>query len=507
MPNVSRLLAGCLLSVSLSACGTTVTTTPTAAGGSAAPTDNGLGAPATTGAGVAAPDATQPDPAGAGADLTGPATTGGSSTATSGAAVGGPTGPAGPSTGATANRRPIKIGIIYVNNDQGASSAGISNGNTFTPRRAYEAIVSAYNSRGGVGGRRINPVYVELKSSSTSLKADIEAGCNRFTQDEHVAAVWGGTGLYSEEFSDCLAKARTPQITGDYALGDNDSLRRAPYLVPAATLTVDDRVRLMLERLTTARKVTAKDRLGVVVEGCSYDQRAYTNTVEPTAKRLGLTIAQTVEARCFEDIRDLGGQASDMQSAVLRFQTNNVTKVLFVSGSVESNLLLYFATAAESQRYRPGYALTSAAAPAVQEANTPKAQLANAVGLGWLPSIDTNRVAAPLPAARGCLQDLQRAAGLTPQGAVDRAYAFSACDTAGLYDAALRATRGNADVTRVLVAVAALRGGFAGAASFGERTDFTGGRRTGPAQGRLFAWSTACSCFDYTGSPVSLTNR
>jgi hypothetical protein len=417
------------------------------------------------------------------------------------------TGSSRTSTGTAANRSPIKVGIIYVNNDQGASSAGINNGNTFTPRRAYEALVAAYNARGGVAGRHINPVYVELKSSSTTLKADIEAGCNTFTQDQHVAVVLGGTGLYSEEFSACLAKARTPQITGDYALGDSDSLKRAPYLVPAVSLTVDDRVRLMLERLTTAGRLTGRDKLGVVVEGCPFDQRAYTRTVEPTAKRLGLTIAQMVAGRCFESIADLSGQVSDMQGAVLKFQTNSVSKVLFVSGSVESNMLAYFATSAESQGYRPGYALTSAAVPAVQEANTPKTQLANAFGLGWMPSTDTNHVTPALSAARGCLQDLKKGAGVTPQGAVDRAYAFGACDTVGLYDAALRATQGNADVSAVLAAVAALRTGFPGAASYGERTDFSGGRRTGPAQGRIFAWSIGCTCFDYTGSPMSLTNR
>jgi hypothetical protein len=424
-----------------------------------------------------------------------------------GEAGGGANGSTKTTTGTTANRSPIKVGIIYVNNDSGAASAGIDNGNTFTPRRAYEALVSAYNSRGGVADRHINPVYVELTSSSTNLKGDIEAACNTFTQDEHVAAVWGDTGIHSEEFSDCLEKARTPQFAGQYALGDNDGLKRAPYLVPVATLTTDDRVRLLLERLTAAARLTSKDQLGIVVEGCPFDQRAYARTVEPTAKRLGLTIAQKVEARCFADIGDLGGQASDMQGAVLKFQTSGVNKVLFVSGSVEANLLLYFATSAESQGYHPGYALTSAAAPAVQEANTPKAQLANAVGLGWLPSMDTNHVTAPLPAARRCLQDMKKGAGLTPQGAVDRVYAYGACDTAALYDAALRATQGNADVSAVLAAVAGLGTGFAGAESFGERTDFTGGRRTGPAQGRIFAWSTGCSCFDYTGSPVSLTNR
>jgi hypothetical protein len=501
------VLAAALLAVALTGCGTTVTTAPTAAApGVSGPANNGLGAPAGTTGGLAATTGAQPGSVAGTTGATASGTSGGSTTGTV-VGTGGTTGTStGATTGTSANRSPIKIGIIYVNNDSGASSAGINNGNTFTPRRAFEGIVAAYNARGGVAGRHINPVYVELKSSSTTLKADIEAGCAKFTQDEHVAAVWGGTGIYSEEFSDCLAKARLPQISGDYALGDNAGLKRAPYLIPSGTLTVDDRVRLMLERLTTAGRLTVKDKLGVVVEGCPFDQRAYQNTAVPTAKRLGLTIAQKFEPRCFESIGDLGGQVSDLQSAVLQFQTNAVNKVLFVSGSVESNLLAYFAQGAESQSYHPGYALTSAAAAAVQEANTPKTQLANAVGLGWLPSIDTNHVTPPLPAARQCLQELQKGAGVTPQGAVDRNYAFGACDIANLYDAALRATGGNSDVTQVLAAISALRTGFPGSLSYGEETDFSSGRRTGPAQGRIFAWSPTCMCFDYTGSPVSLTN-
>ncbi|MDX6217988.1 MAG: hypothetical protein QOG99_3572, partial [Frankiales bacterium] len=238
MPDLSRLLVAGLLAAAVTGCGSTVTTAPGAVGpGVAAPVDNGLGPPAPAPTGLPSAATVTGAPNGPGGAAT-TVTSGGTSSGTSGT-----------STGTAANRDPIKIGIIYVNNDQGASSAGINNGNTFTPRRAYEALVAAYNARGGIAGRHINPVYVELKSSSTSLKTDIEAGCNTFTQDEHVAAVLGGTGIYSEDLSDCLAKARTPQISGDYGLGDNDSLRRAPYLIPAVTLTVDDRVRLMLERL------------------------------------------------------------------------------------------------------------------------------------------------------------------------------------------------------------------------------------------------------------------
>ena len=167
-----------VLALVLAGCGTTVSTAPAASTpGGATPADNGLGAPAaaTDGAGPVASGAPGPVAASAGGPSTGVA---------AGAPTGAPDGATAPGpvtkgTGPASTRGPIKIGIIYVNNDQGASSAGVSNGNTFTPRRAYEALVSAYNARGGVAGRRINPVYVELKSSSTSLKADIDVKINQ----------------------------------------------------------------------------------------------------------------------------------------------------------------------------------------------------------------------------------------------------------------------------------------------------------------------------------------
>jgi len=50
--------------------------------------------------------------------------------------------------------------------------------------------------------------------------------------------------------------------------------------------------------------------------------------------------------------------------------------------------------------------LTSVAILAVQETNTPKAQLANAYGIGWIPSIDVSHSAAIGPAGKRCLKDL-----------------------------------------------------------------------------------------------------
>jgi hypothetical protein len=484
-----RTVGAGILAASLAACGSTVSPARRAAQGA---TDAGIDAPGAGAEGqVSAPAPGEGSSGGGG-------TAGGTRTSVPGPAVSGPG-----AVSRAADRRPISVGILYTNNDA-APSAGIDNGNTFSARTAFEAFVAAYNQRGGFAARKIEPVFVELRSSSVSLQADLEAACSTFTQDNHVAVVLSAVGLFSELLAQCLARARTPQIAGDYALGDVTSLGQAPSFYAPDTMTVDERMRALLEQAMAAHRLTPADKIGVVVEGCPYNIRSYTRTVVPTAKRLGLTLTDRVDARCFEDFSDFGGQASDMAAAVLRLNSRGVTKVVFVSGSFEGNLMLLFAAAAESQGYHPGYALTSASAPAVQEANTPKTQLANAFGLGWLPSVDTTRPTPALPAAQRCTQDLKAGAGVAPASPADLYTAFSICDTFALVDTSLRVTLGATDPASIGAAITGLGTGFAASGTHGEHTDFRTARRTGPAQGRFFAWSTACGCFDYTGTAFSL---
>lgn len=499
MTRLTRAAAAAAVAVVTAACGTTVDAPPAPLG------DVGLPAPvASDGLGGVPSAAADRAVADVSDDAGTTPTTNSSGTPqvdTSPGAVDAPVTAGGPS----ADRRPVKVGMIYTYNDDAAAAAGVDNGNTFTSKAAFDAMVKAYNARGGVAGRRIVPVAVELSSSSTSLQTDLQAACSRFAQDERVAVVFSAIGLFSEAFSACLAKAGIPQVLGDYSLGDERAIAAVPTLLSVSSLSVDDRATAVLEHMTSARRITGNDKLGVVVEGCTYNTRAYSRTVEPLAKMLGVPVVERIETRCFEDIGDLGGLGSDMQNAVLRFQTRGITHVMFVSGSVEGNAMFLFGTAAETQGYRPKYLLTSVAIMAVQETNTPKPQLANAFGVGWIPSIDVSRSALTGAAGKRCLRDLRTGAGITPQSPADRYYAASTCDVFALYDAVLRRDRGASDARSVMSAVGGLGTSFAAAAAFGEVTDFRGGRRTGAAQAREFAWSTTCGCFGYVGSAFPLT--
>ncbi len=498
---VRRVAALAVTAAALSACGSTVDV------GTAAPTTaraDGLAIP---------PELIGQDPL----SVPTPGTAGSSTSASTSGADDAPRGPGtvssgssttttGPSAGgrgaARVDRRPVKIGILYANNDA-AAGAGVDNGNSYSPRNVFEALVSAWNSRGGVAARKVEPVYAEIKSSSASFEGDLAAACATFVQDAKVALVISTLGLFSESFTSCIADADTPMITGDYSMGDDVALSRASSTFAASTFSLDDRMQVLLERTVAAGRLTKDARLGVVVEGCPFNERAHTGTVVPVAKRLGTPVVDTVTSRCFQSINDLGGLAADMQSAVLRFQTDGITHVTLVSGGAEGNLLLFLAAAAEAQGYHPTYLVTSVAAPTVQEANTPRGQLANVVGLGWLPTIDTTRAQPATAAQSECLADLQKG-GLTPSSGTDRYFGFSTCDTFALADRALRTSRGATDLPTLSAAIHSLGSGFRAAATYAGATSFSGSRRGGPSTGRLFAWSTGCGCFDYTGSPFTL---
>lgn len=420
------------------------------------------------------------------------------------AAVPGPQGapgaPADPGQGA-GDRTPLKLGLIYVNNDA-AAGAGVDNNTSFGPRRVLEALVRATNARGGLAGRKVMPTYFEMRSSSSSYSADLQAACARFVDDARVALVMSFLGLAEEQLSACLTKAGIAHLNGSYALGDDDSISSQPLTSSPIGVGADRRLKALLERMSDAAHLTRTSRIGVLIEGCPYNQRANDRTLAPTARALGLNVLRTRSTRCFGGINDLSGLASDAQAAVLDFATQDIDRVIFVS-AVEGNLMLVFATAAESQQYRPGYALSSLAIPNVIKDNVPREQLVGVKGVGWLPALDDAGDVTPTPAADACVSTL-KSQGVSPSTRSDHYFAFSPCDAFGLAAQVLAQSRGDAGASRWNAGLDAVGTGFVGASVLEGRTDFRDRRREGPGRARAFSWAQDCSCFRYTGGSFPL---
>jgi len=208
-------------------CGTTVSGTAATAGGTtdrtggllapapgsvpggAAPT--GAAAGGTTGSGLGS-GAVGSTPGGTGTSNTGTGSTG---TASGGS---GTTAAMGP--GVTAHK--ILVGLIWPKNqdavNQAAGAGGISVGDT---KADAQAIVDDINAHGGIAGRKIEPVFQPVDSTSAQTQdTQFAAACDHFTHDERVFAVVG-TGPAS--YQSCLAKAGIAQLDESLpSLADSD---------------------------------------------------------------------------------------------------------------------------------------------------------------------------------------------------------------------------------------------------------------------------------------------
>jgi hypothetical protein len=301
----------------------------------------------------------------------------------------------------------------------------------------------------------------------------------------------------------CLAKANVPLITGDWDAPDQHDANQYPLYVTPASIVGDTRVAAVVQHLAASGFLQPRNKVGAIVEDCPVDGRVYDNGLVPALKRAGLTLAATYRPRCFQSLQDYGGQASDVQGAVLQFNRSGVDRVIVVSQAAEANIVNLFAQGADAQHYLPGYALSSAAAPAVLALNAPAAQLADMQGVGWMPASDTQNTqqAPPTSTAVRCLALLQKQ-GLRPASAADYAYAYGPCDSFGLYEAALRATNGDAARTAIMRALPVVGQTYVSASTVDGKVAVDPAGRIGAGAVRLFAWTGGR--FQYTSGSFPL---
>lgn len=378
-------------------------------------------------------------------------------------------------------------------------SVGLDNISTGDQRAEQQWFVDAINASGGVLGRRIRPVFHEIRSSDSAEQVGSGA-CARFTQDQRVTAVAGGGG--NQQLRACLQKAGIPHVGGGAAASRLTSaeLRRHPLLVDVGGVSVDRLAAAMPEGLRRGGFPQANGAVPVKVGIVTYDAPAYRAAGDQLAaafRRRGLSVAEVQFVRQDQDNSDLGVIANQMSGAVLRMRSDNVTHMTFLEDHAVIGGL--FMIQAENQNYRPYYGLSSGTLPQVLVGTAPDAQLARSVGFGWFPAAD---VAAPAqaktPGYDRCLKILADK-GDRPSTANALGAALLLCDN--IFAAAeLLTSGGRADAQGF---AAALRKGvtFPSATTF--RSQLSTARQDGPSSYRPLAYRADCRCFAYSGQPVA----
>ncbi|HEU5035158.1 MAG TPA: hypothetical protein VFT62_10460 [Mycobacteriales bacterium] len=485
-------------------CGSTVPPQLVNASGSLGPAgDAGLTAPnvVATSAGTAPPAGALPGSAG------GVPTQG---TAPNTAAVDGtgtpPPAVTNPSTGTARPGRitaPLKIGLTYINNQQASASLGANDPRTNSVKTVTEAYVKAINAAGGLAGRKLEAVEYEWHSGDGSWSTAASAACAKFTQDNHVSVVLDEAFGTVGGFRDCLQKAGVFDITNQ-TVGDAVASANAPLYAGVGALTLDRAYAAVLTQEVRSGYLGKTNHLGIVLEGCPDNQRAYARTLGPLVKRLGLAPPKLVTFDCVDSTAGgaAQGQAA-ISNAILRFrQPPTVDRVMFVSAQ-ESAVLLLFGASAQSQNYHPGYLLSSnAQAHLFTEGGSgfPSPQLPQLHGVGNSPYTDISAARATATDAR-CLA-LIRPIGINPGNYDDRGQAVFTCGPFLLLEAALQRTRGDASASGLAAAVAGLGNAFAAPDVLAGSTSYSSSRRDGGDLVQTFGYVSSCRCIRYSGQPA-----
>lgn len=282
-------------------------------------------------------------------------------------------------------------------------------------QRQAQAVVDYVNARGGIAGRKVKPVFYTVdfgRDPRNFQDGQFEAeACEKWTNDERVFAVINNF-MARAALLPCLAKKGVPGVHDGMPI---DEKRMGPYrdfyytgvATPALTY---DRIATVVPKVLGTRGFykDASAAKPTVVGIMHYDSEFHREIVNkkmvPVIKSFGVKKV-VVQAAPY------GATTSD-STYVARFQQEGVTHVHFLGES--DAYPIFFMPAAENQRFRPKYGISTEQRPGFLEKTgpIPREQLRNATAVGWSQLLDVNNEADPGPTGpndRLCL-DIQKKA-------------------------------------------------------------------------------------------------
>jgi hypothetical protein len=426
--------------LALSGCGTTVQqqSVQSAGGSGLGPTTAGAAGTGSVAGAAGAEGTSGTAGASANASNTGGQSAGPQTGAESGSTAGGPSTPQKGGAGAVTARgltaTQINIGVVT---EQDAANLGKSLGAESLVGGDHvaeiDALVKALNGHGGIAGRKIVPVYQDVKTSDATSdpSSAAEAACRGLTEDKQVFAVVSIVGAVNNDVMyQCMQKHRTPYFGVDLVPHHSKTFSAyAPYVYGAHTVALERLIPALTSRLRadsyfagwdSSNGAPAKTPAKVGILYVDVDtgylqemQRALKSAGHPAVKWFG-----------YRDT--LQSLSSDMQSAVLQFRSAGVTHILIE----ESDGVLFFAPEAENQGYRPRYGLTTLnAAKALSDSGAvPARQFVGSVGVGWAPLVDVGNQKQDISTAAAQCRQVMKDGGQNTSDATAFFYMAVECD-------------------------------------------------------------------------------
>lgn len=441
-------------------------------------------------------------------------TTGGASTGSTGGTSTEPQGP-GPSEPASdpgdetePETAPLRMGVIVPEGNAGSALGASLAFEDY--RQIAEALVTVLNEEGGIAGR---PIEAEIREASQDDQSQenqtqqAQAICASLTQDTQVDLVVADGTTGTQWALDCYADADTPVLLPSSVVDDKEVRDLRPWVLPYPLHTTD-RVARELPRVLGGQGALT-DSIGILAYDLPDTRRVVEEVLKPEIERQGGTVLETrYMAATYQDV------SAQTSSAVLRFKAQGIDLVIpgFASGGGVTGIFMH---EAESQDYRPNYGLSSLDVPVVVDdtMGAPQAQMANSIGMGYLPAHDVPQSQYP-PTAREqeCWDVVNGQLGTSysqrSPTASNGYAAIQLCELFWLVDTALDPAAGSAfGSSDIIEYIEALGDSYRPVQL--PRARFASGRPDGAAVQRVFGFDAdGCSCFTYTAdwTPVGATN-
>jgi hypothetical protein len=485
----------------LSGCGTTVQGSAGASGASAGMSNalsGSVAAPGSGGAGVG-PDGT--DVAQLGGTESGDIPAGVSTSARSTGSAGSDTAASDSGSGGSADvatgslpvssKAPLLIGVELEKNAATTRAAfGVQSEGDTNNEDVYRAIARWLNDRGGIGGRKVELAFHLTDLNSGTFDAQAQATCEAFTHDQRAFAVVTAVNR-SQLLPVCLAKAGVPlfwyrveQIFTPEQMADLRDFLYLPFQVgfPRGAVLVD--------ALHEQGFFAKGSKIGLMTLDHPTFRAYVDRIIKPRLRTYGLQATDEQYIYLPSELSGLSQSASSISSAVLKFRSEGIDRVLFADTAGVGPF--FFLPQADSQNYHPKYGIGSWEYPQTFVQTAPEAQLVNVSGLTWSPTWDLAppQYATQNRAQAQCLQ-IVRAAGVT-QLAGDRP-----CDAFFLMRDAL-AGKPAATPTDLRHGVEALGSRYE--SQYVYRSMFAPGRLDGAGGYRQLRYEVGCHCFTNVGA-------